>query len=367
MRQHLGSCGRPDNDADRLRPVTAADRHPTETPDPEARPVRRTLIALPAAAALLLTLGACSSGDEEPDPTASGDPAAAVDVCDVPGGDIVDQVDVTGELGAVPTLDYETGLATDETQRRLVVEGDGEEVPEGGTADVALTIINAASGQQLDQVGYDGDPVPLSSNPAGTLPGLAKSIGCVPVGSRVVTVVAPEDALGDQGAEQLGIAPGDSLIFVVDVLSIAPTRADGVDQEPQPGFPTVELDDDGRPTVTIPEDLEEPADLQLEVLKLGDGPVVADGDTVTLQYHGVRFDTGEVFDESWPNGPTSFATTQVVPGFSAALVGQTVGSQVVAVIPPALAYGEEESPDNPLSGQTLVFVIDILDTSAAAG
>ena len=89
--------------------------------------------------------------------------------------------------------------------------------------------------------------------------------------------------------------------------------------------------------------------------------VVADGDDVTVNYQGLNWDTKEIFDDSWAKGsPANFNTAQVVPGFSQALVGQSVGSQVLVVIPPALGYGEAGSSGNALAGQTLVFVIDIL-------
>jgi peptidylprolyl isomerase len=54
----------------------------------------------------------------------------------------------------------------------------------------------------------------------------------------------------------------------------------------------------------------------------------------------------------------------VIPGFGAALVGQKVGTKLIVTIPPALGYGEEASDQNPLAGQTLVFVVEIQDTQA---
>ncbi len=82
----------------------------------------------------------------------------------------------------------------------------------------------------------------------------------------------------------------------------------------------------------------------------------------------MNWDTGEVFDSSWQNGaPISIAGNTYVEGFIQALEGQKVGSQVLVVIPPALGYGEEASDQNPLAGQTLVFVVEIQDTAPAAG
>ena len=49
-----------------------------------------------------------------------------------------------------------------------------------------------------------------------------------------------------------------------------------------------------------------------------------------------------------------------MPGFSRALIDQTVGSRVIAIIPPELGYGEQGSGDSIPPNSTLVFVIDIL-------
>jgi hypothetical protein len=108
-----------------------------------------------------------------------------------------------------------------------------------------------------------------------------------------------------------------------------------------------------------------PTELGVETLIKGDGATVQAGDTVTVQYQGVIWNTGEIFDESWSRGaPATFSTDQVITGFADGMVGQTVGSQTVVVIPPADGYGEAGAPQAGISGtDTLVFVIDILAVS----
>ena len=50
------------------------------------------------------------------------------------------------------------------------------------------------------------------------------------------------------------------------------------------------------------------------------------------------------------------------PGWDEGLVGQTVGSQVLLVVPPDKGYGTTGSSDGAIKGtDTLVFVVDILD------
>lgn len=193
------------------------------------------------------------------------------------------------------------------------------------------------------------------------LVGLVKAVNCATVGSRVVAVVPPSDAFGTAGNDTYSLSGTDTIVMVIDVEAIIPAAADGVEQAPVDGLPAVTLDDTGAPTVTIPETAA-PTELQLEVLKKGDGATVADGDSLIVQYSGVNWTTGEVFDESWGNGtPASFGTGDVIEGFRDAVVGQAVGSQVLVVIPPDKGYGAEGQSSAGISGtDTLVFVIDIL-------
>ena len=52
--------------------------------------------------------------------------------------------------------------------------------------------------------------------------------------------------------------------------------------------------------------------------------------------------------------------TGVVPGLAEGLIGQTVGSQVIVVIPPELGYPAGQAPASVPEGSTMVFVVDIL-------
>ena len=155
-------------------------------------------------------------------------------------------------------------------------------------------------------------------------------------------------------------------MWVLDVLDTLPAAATGAEQKTVDGMPTVELAASGAPAITVPGG-EPPADTQVAVLKKGDGATVASGDTVMVQYSGVRWSTGEVFDSSWSKGaPTALVTTDVIEGYRPALEGQTVGSQVLVVIPPDEAYGAGEINEDDLTGETLVFVVDILATQPAS-
>jgi FKBP-type peptidyl-prolyl cis-trans isomerase len=310
------------------------------------------------AGSMVVALAACSPTE----PEATDNPASEIDYCATPSGDASDAVTVTGDIGSAPEVEFDGGLTVSETERTLVIEGDGDELPFKGTANVAYSAYNGETGELFETYGYGEEgPIAFTADPSTLLPGLVKSISCVAEGSRVVSVIPPSEGFGEEGLETEGftINGEDSLVFVIDVIEIKPDKAWGEDQPEEPGFPTVQLEEDGTPNVTVPKG-DPPSDLQIAVLKLGDGETVPEGATVRVQYQGLDWATGEIFDQSWGRGAATFSLAQVVPGFSQAIAGQTVGSQVIAVIPPELAYGED--PDaHELAGKTLVFVIDILE------
>nr|WP_231704594.1 MULTISPECIES: FKBP-type peptidyl-prolyl cis-trans isomerase [Arthrobacter] len=171
-----------------------------------------------------------------------------------------------------------------------------------------------------------------------------------PVGSDFAYYVPGSEDSGTQN---------QFIVFTLTDARDIPTRAWGTDVDPVEGQPAVTLDDDGKPTITVPE-ADAPTELIAQDLKKGDGAVVEADDTVTVQYHGVKWSDGSVFDSSWERGTTmSFGLDQVVSAWTEGLAGKTVGSQVLIVAPPATAYGSQEGHE--LQNETLVFVVDILE------
>jgi peptidylprolyl isomerase len=231
---------------------------------------------------------------------------------------------------------------------------------------IAYELYEGATGKLLDTSGYTAakKPVILTADTSQYLPGLVQAIVCGKVGERFAAVIPPAQAFGASGNASLGVGKNHSLVLVGDILSLTPTKATGVVQKLPAGFPTVTLASSGQPTVTVPKTTA-PTALRIADREVGSGDTVKSGDTVTVQYQGVLWRNGTVFDQSWgKSGPTSFATTAVVKGFGKALVGQKVGSQVVAIVPPSEGYGAAGS--GAIKGtDTMVFVIDILATTHA--
>lgn len=106
-----------------------------------------------------------------------------------------------------------------------------------------------------------------------------------------------------------------------------------------------------------------PTELVIEDLQVGDGTEAGPGQTVTVHYAGIDFETGEQFDSSWDRGESiEFRLKGLIVGWQEGIPGMKVGGRRKLTIPPEMAYGSAGSGHR-LSGKTLVFIIDLLAVS----
>jgi peptidylprolyl isomerase len=178
--------------------------------------------------------------------------------------------------------------------------------------------------------------------------------------------VAPKDGLAKAASgSDPSVQADDTLLFFFDIRDFL-ERATGEDVAPVDGLPTVKLAKDGAPTMTMPKG-DPPSGLVVQPLIKGSGPVVKAGQTISVQYTGALWRNGKVFDSSWKRGEAisvPIGAGQVVDGWDEGLVGQTVGSQVLLVVPPDKGYGAGGQPAAGIQGtDTMVFVVDILGTA----
>lgn len=275
-------------------------------------------------------------------------------------GGLAATVETSGAFGGDVEAEFPLPLVQSSATTSVVDAGDGERVSAGQFASAVVTIIDGATGTKVD----GGTLTQLVNDEA---PRLTTAIECATVGSRIVAVGPASELIGTEFIEANGLsfAPTDTLVYVVDVLDAFLGRADGADRLPQNGLPTISLAPDGRPGFTFT-NAPAPTDLRVSVLKEGTGATVAEGDTVVMHYTGVSWETRAVFDSTWESGtPAALLAADgttveggVVPGFAQALIGQTVGSQVLVSIPAELAYPEGSS--TAVAGQSLLFVFDVL-------
>jgi peptidylprolyl isomerase len=109
---------------------------------------------------------------------------------------------------------------------------------------------------------------------------------------------------------------------------------------------------------------EPPTELVVEDLVVGDGEEARPGDTLTVHYVGLGWSTQEEFDASWDRSQPLVLTLgegRVIPGWERGLEGMRVGGRRAMTIPPDLAYGDRGVENRIPPGETLIFVVDLLE------
>jgi peptidylprolyl isomerase len=186
-------------------------------------------------------------------------------------------------------------------------------------------------------------------------------------------ITAPVESIFGAIDEDDYLQNTSTVVVLVDVYQTFLPKADGPSRLPQSGMPTVTQTDEGVHGLSFP-NAPIPEELRVSVLKQGSGPAIEDGDFVTAHFTGAVWNTREVFIRSFDQGiPLSLIATDiralgggqegVIPGISEALIGQTVGSQVLVSIPPDLGYPQGQAPPGVPDNATLVYVFDILGVS----
>lgn len=146
------------------------------------------------------------------------------------------------------------------------------------------------------------------------------------------------------------------------VITLPPLDTTPVDTTPPVTFPALT-----KPEVDVP--AEAPTDLVITVLSPGEGPAAEVGDTVLVDYVGVRTEDGTEFDNSYDRGeqfPVTLGVTSVIQGWQDGLLGAQAGSQIQLDIPTELAYGDNPNGAIIQPGDALTFVIDVRAVTPAA-
>ena len=118
-----------------------------------------------------------------------------------------------------------------------------------------------------------------------------------------------------------------------------------------------------KPEIDYP-DSPPPTELESTDITEGDGAEAKAGSTISAHYVGVAHSTGEEFDASYNRGePLSFklGIGQVIAGWDQGIQGMKVGGRRKLVIPPHLGYGDRGAGAAIKPGETLIFVVDLVD------
>ncbi len=273
-----------------------------------------------AALLAVVLLVACTDAQDRDDPAA-------------------DDVLVSGSFGSVPVVTFTPPLPLEDSKVETLIQGDGRELAADAPLLMTLTAYDGEDGKLVE-----GREVGVARTLMLTPEDVGDDLYPVLLGTREGSRLLVRQPINQDGTDRM-------LILVIDVRY---TRAAGEAVTPPEGLPTVALAEDGAPSITLPEG-EPPAALVVQPLIRGEGRQVRPAQDVTVQYTGVAWETGEPYDSTWATGkvPQTVAIDETFQGLRDGLVDQTVGSQVLLVIPPGLAQGTS----------TLVLVVDILATS----
>ena len=118
-----------------------------------------------------------------------------------------------------PIIDFPEGPPPVELEIVDVLEGDGDEAAPGHTAVVHYVGVAYSSGEEFDASWNRGEPFSFGLGDGQVIAGWDRGVVGMKIGGRRRLVIPPDLAYGDRGAGGV-IAPGETLIFVVDLVAL---------------------------------------------------------------------------------------------------------------------------------------------------
>jgi peptidylprolyl isomerase len=118
-----------------------------------------------------------------------------------------------------PEIDFPGGEPSAELQITDIWEGDGAEAKPGDVVKVHYVGVAYSTGEEFDASWNRGDPLQFELGAGRVIAGWDQGVQGMKVGGRRQLIIPPDLAYGDRGAGQV-IAPGETLIFVCDLVSI---------------------------------------------------------------------------------------------------------------------------------------------------
>ncbi|WEV67707.1 FKBP-type peptidyl-prolyl cis-trans isomerase [Bifidobacterium sp. ESL0769] len=301
------------------------------------------ILAATCAIALSFGMAACGSGNDNNNKAT-----------DTSNGTQMAGVKATGELGKKPKITFHTPMSVVNNSYAVLQKGNGAALQKDNHICVQGVALNAKDGSEMMSTWEKNTPdCSMVMNEEGT----GKTYYNVLKNQKINSTVA-------FGVNDHNKASTSYIMAITIVSQSKPmTRAEGDKVTDVPAnLPKVTLNEKGAPSIDF-NGYKPGNDLVVQPLIKGKGQKVAETDTIDAHYTGWVMDKDgkpSKFDSSWDRGKAAqFSLQQVVKGWTKGLAGQTVGSQVLLVIPPDLGYGNQAQSKIP-ANSTLYFVVDIL-------
>jgi peptidylprolyl isomerase len=117
-----------------------------------------------------------------------------------------------------PEVDFPGGEPPADLEITDIWEGTGAEAKRGDTVEVHYVGVSFSTGEQFDASWDRGSPLQFRLGVGQVIQGWDRGVQGMKVGGRRQLIIPPGLAYGDRGARG-AIAPGETLIFVCDLVS----------------------------------------------------------------------------------------------------------------------------------------------------
>jgi peptidylprolyl isomerase len=317
----------------------------------------RRLLALLIASLMLLATAACGGSSD-----------TSTKKSDVDMGDTIKGLSVRGAFGKQPEVRVDPAVQVDKPLTQVISAGDGNPVLADKQAMLNIYLAKGSNGKKLfssnDQGGH---PMQVQMTDDKFFKVIIAGLVDKPQGSRVAIAATVKDVWGAAGVPQLKLTKGQTVLFVIDVVSVEPTDVakapSGKKVTPPVTAPVVE-ESGGKVTGLdfSKSPRKPPTKLQVIPLVEGDGPAAKAGTLVTFNYYGAVWGSKKAFDSSFTKGapvPFGVGVGSLIPAWDKVIPGLKKGSRVLIIAPPGDAYGARAQTGIP-KNSTLTFVVDVL-------
>ncbi|GGV47582.1 FKBP-type peptidyl-prolyl cis-trans isomerase [Streptomyces longisporoflavus] len=119
-----------------------------------------------------------------------------------------------------PEIDFPDGPVPTDLEIVDIWEGDGPEAKAGDTVQVHYVGVSFSSGEEFDASWNRGNPLAFQLGAGQVIAGWDRGVQGMKVGGRRKLTIPSHLAYGERGAGGGRIAPGETLIFVCDLIAV---------------------------------------------------------------------------------------------------------------------------------------------------
>lgn len=119
-----------------------------------------------------------------------------------------------------PMVEFPGGEPPADLEISDLWEGEGEEATVGHTVAVHYVGVSFSSGEEFDASWNRNQPLRFTLGSGQVIDGWDRGVQGMKVGGRRQLIIPPHLAYGDRGAGGGRIQPGETLIFVCDLLAV---------------------------------------------------------------------------------------------------------------------------------------------------